>query len=308
MFKLTPSVKILLIVNVICWLLFNLFFENIVFVNNFVNEYLVLWPIGTPIFRPWQLLTYQFLHANFTHLFFNMFMLWMFGTEMERIWGSGKFMFTYLLSGIGAALLHMLMGMFMNDLHPIIGASGSTFGIMIGFIVLNPDRKMMIFPLFIPIRAKWLGIGYIALEVLLGFSGADGIAHFAHIGGAIVGGLITKFGNKGTLAKITNKLNSFGGEQGIENNSPYSNNSRVQKIWNNTQTFNNNTSQYNVTWEKPAQEKPKPRGVDLSNFIVGGETITQTKIDSILDKISKDGYQSLTEQEKYILTELSKRM
>ena len=131
----------------------------------------------------WQPLTYMFVHGGFFHLLFNMFVLWMFGGEIERLWGSAEFLRYYVLCGLGAAALS-----FVGFYHStVIGASGAVFGILIAFAMLFPDRYIFLWFL-IPIKAKYLIGGLAAIEILTGISGGgDGVAHLAHIGGMVVG-------------------------------------------------------------------------------------------------------------------------
>lgn len=131
----------------------------------------------------WQPLTYMFVHGGFFHLLFNMFMLWMFGGEIERLWGSAEFLKYYVLCGLGAAALSFI-GFYHST---VIGASGAVFGVLIAFAVLFPNRYIFLWFL-IPIKAKYLIGGLAAIEILTGISGGgDGVAHLAHIGGMVAG-------------------------------------------------------------------------------------------------------------------------
>lgn len=164
-------------------------------------------------FEPYQLLTYMFMHSDFSHLFFNMFALFMFGGVLERVWGSKRFLIYYLVAGVGAGLLQEItqyvhfaqLGWNENALIPVqslglvpvsdvlniwttVGASGAVYAILLGFGMSFPNEKMFIFPLPFPIKAKYLVIGYAVIELLLGVSNSqDGIAHYAHLGGMLFG-------------------------------------------------------------------------------------------------------------------------
>ena len=143
-------------------------------------------------FMPHQLITHQFLHGGIIHLLFNMLALISFGAFVEDHFGRRKFILFYLLSGLGAAFLHMFM---MNSSIPMVGASGAIFGVMIVFAILNPEEKLYLFGI-IGFKAKYLVSTLFALEVLLGFfSQSDGIGHFAHVGGGLTG-LLLYIGNK----------------------------------------------------------------------------------------------------------------
>jgi membrane associated rhomboid family serine protease len=184
-FKLLPTgVKHLLIINA-------LFYLTLVVLRHTGNaqwldlydRYLVLYPVGQG-FHPWQLLTYQFVHANFDHIFFNMFALWMFGYVLENYWGMWRFILYYLLCGIGAGLCCLLMG------TPTVGASGAVYGILLAFGMMFPNERIYLYFL-VPIKAKWFVIIFGAIELIDGiFMSGDGIAHFAHLGGMLTGLII----------------------------------------------------------------------------------------------------------------------
>jgi membrane associated rhomboid family serine protease len=316
-FKLSPALKMLIIINVVVYFANNLLFGAITIAGAplkfWIMKYFALIPIGgymTPSgiefeFYPWQLITYQFMHGGFPHILFNMFGLWMFSSELEETWGSAKYLVFYLLCGIGAGLLHMLISLFMGSIAPTIGASGSLYGVIIGFAMLNPDRKIMMFPLFIPIPARIFGIGMMVLSIIMGVTSADGVAHFAHFGGALTGLILLKIGEKTPLFRISRKYINFG----IPSNENTGDRQRNRRKIDFDRSQN-----YRVEWTQPSQtqqqtkneETNNPKRVKLNNLEVAGVKITQEMIDAILDKISTNGYHSLTEQEKYILTEISK--
>jgi membrane associated rhomboid family serine protease len=144
-----------------------------------------LWPLGYG-FEPWQLLTYAFLHGNFAHIAFNMVGLISFGAELERYWGPRRLLELYFASVLAAALAQMAVTAASGELAPTVGASGGIFGLLLGFAVMFPKRKVV--PLIPPIpMPAWLFAAIFgALELLLGVTGtARGIAHFAHLGGML---------------------------------------------------------------------------------------------------------------------------
>lgn len=165
-----------------------------------LGEYLIrygaLWPLGSPYFEPWQLFSYMFLHASFSHIFFNLFALWIFGQALENYWGTRRFATYYLLTGIGAALIHMWIG---GGGAPTIGASGAVYGILIAFGMMFPDRYIMLLIPPIPIKAKYFVFIFGAIELIFGVTGTQsGIAHFAHLGGMVAGFILIKvWGLKG---------------------------------------------------------------------------------------------------------------
>jgi membrane associated rhomboid family serine protease len=143
-------------------------------------------------FYPWQVLSYGFLHGNGPHIFFNMFALWMFGREIEIEWGPRRFAIYYLTCVLGAGLLQLTVGSLAvaggGVPYPTIGASGGTFGILLAFGMLYPRRRIMLLFPPIPMEARFFVIMYGAIELLFGVSGLPtGIAHFAHLGGMLVG-------------------------------------------------------------------------------------------------------------------------
>jgi len=211
--KLPPVTKNLLIINVLCWMGTLAMAKYGIDLQKLFGLHFFM----APGFRIWQLVTYQFLHEGFQHIFFNMFAVWMFGRIMEVQWGSKRFLTFYLLCGIGAGLTQELcqfihyelvyahyevvalgngitipMKQYLDQILTV-GASGSVYGILLGYGMTFPENRLIIFmPIPIPIKAKWLVVAYVALELLLGLrnSAADNVAHFAHLGGMLAGFLI----------------------------------------------------------------------------------------------------------------------
>ncbi|MDY5970064.1 MAG: rhomboid family intramembrane serine protease [Bacteroidales bacterium] len=187
-FKMLPNgVKHLLIINA-------LFFLSMIVFRQMDNplpmaiydRYLVLYPIGQG-FYPWQLITYQFVHANFDHIFFNMFSLWMFGYVLENYWGTTRFILYYLLCGIGAGITCLLVG------TPTVGASGAVYGILLAFGMMFPNERIYLYFL-LPIKAIWFVIIFGLIELFDGiFMSGDGVAHFAHLGGMLTGFILLMF-------------------------------------------------------------------------------------------------------------------
>ncbi len=150
-----------------------------------------------PGFWPWQLISYGFLHGGFTHIFFNMFALWMFGAQLENAWGSRRFAIFYFSCVAGAALIHLAwIGLTVNFPYPVptLGASGGVFGVLMGFGMMFPEQRIMLLFPPIPLKAKWFVIGYGALSLFFGVSGLQGgVAHFAHLGGMLFGFLLIMY-------------------------------------------------------------------------------------------------------------------
>lgn len=159
---------------------------------------LALWPVGSDFFLPWQLVTYGFLHGGVGHLFFNMLALFMFGAEVEYRWGSRRFLQFYLACVVGAGITHMVMSGVMGvPPGPLVGASGGVFGVLLAYGMMFPDRQVMLLIPPIPMRAKNLVILMGAVTLVLGYlQPGGGVAHFAHLGGMLVGFLMIQFWRK----------------------------------------------------------------------------------------------------------------
>lgn len=188
MYQMPPITRALLIANVVIFGLQQL-------TGNALMVPFALWPIaspqfpGAPSFQIWQLLTYGFMHGGLTHLFFNMFALYMFGGEVERLLGPRHFLLYYLVCVVGAAVAQIFVMGNMNQMPvPTVGASGGVFGLLLAFGMAWPHRRLML--LFPPIpMPAWLFVTlYGALELYLGVTGSGaGVAHFAHLGGMAAG-------------------------------------------------------------------------------------------------------------------------
>lgn len=222
-----PVTKNLIIVNLIVWLAMTLFPS----LGNKLMTLGALHFIEAPDFNPAQLFVYMFMHSTqmFTHILFNMFTLFMFGTALENVFGSKRFLFYYISCGFGAALIQecvwalTLPDMVINGLAQLnhtsseairqwitpdilkdnynifstIGASGAVYGILLAFAMLFPNQPMYLMFIPVPIKAKWMIAGFVALELLIGLSAAnDGVAHFAHLGGMLIGFIIIFYWKK----------------------------------------------------------------------------------------------------------------
>ena len=166
-------------------------------VGGLLFQWLALWPLQSPWFFPWQLVTYAFLHGSMGHIFFNMLGLWMFGSELERVWGEKRYLQLLLASALAAAAVQLVFTLLIGSMTPTVGASGALFGLLLSFGMLFPDRTIM--PLFppIPMKAKYFVALFGALELLMGLSGSTGIAHFAHLGGMLGAWLLMNYWRNG---------------------------------------------------------------------------------------------------------------
>ena len=183
---LPPMTQALLLINVAVFLLDQL-------LGQMLTRWLALWPIGSA-FMPYQVVTYAFLHGSYGHLFFNMLGLWMFGAELERVWGPKRFIQFYAASVLTAAGAQLLLTALLGATYPTVGASGGLFGLLLAFGMTFPNR--VIVPLIppIPMKARTFVAIYGALELLLGVTGTqEGVAHFAHLGGMLGGYLMIRY-------------------------------------------------------------------------------------------------------------------
>jgi len=302
---LPPVVKNLLIINGIMYLATVVFqSRGTEFVSIFGLHYFT-----AESFKIWQPITYMFMHGNFGHLFFNMFALWIFGAALENTWGEKRFLIYYFVCGIGAGLIQLLViGLQIDSLSqnlppeivnyiiekgkqlqylpkgsfsyedakslfqlintPTVGASGSVFGLLLAFGMMFPNALLYVYFL-LPIKAKWFVIIYGALELFYGVAGTqDGIAHFAHLGGMLFGFFLILFWNKENRF-FNFKMPSF----------------KKKKNYKYTVSTNYQYNpQYFTDEEHNLQKKQN-----------------EEKINQILDKISKNGYDSLSKEEKDFL-------
>jgi membrane associated rhomboid family serine protease len=181
-----PAVKHLLIINALAF-----FALNTPVIQEYLFYYGALFPIGSGQFHLWQLVSYMFLHASLGHIFFNLFALWMFGQAIENFWGTERFVVYYFLTGIGAAILHMMIG---GGGAPTLGASGAVYGILLAFGMMFPERRIMLLFPPIPMKAKYFVAIFGAIELISGLTRANsGVAHFAHLGGMLIGFILIKY-------------------------------------------------------------------------------------------------------------------
>lgn len=226
--------------------------------------------LPTAYSEPWRIITYGFLHGDFFHFLFNMLWLWWMGRAVEDTIGPRAFLAIYFSALVAGAIFHLASG-FVFDYKLVIGASAAVNGIMVAFAVLFPRTPIML--IFLPpIEARYLVAGLVAIDVLLLNSGSN-VAHFAHIGGASVGYLLTTAHKSGTdLSKVIRYFEYLFGRL------------------------------------KPSpSSKPKNKNMHIVKDVEIVEEVDQSELDEILEKISKNGYDALTKEEKQKLFELSKK-
>lgn len=258
-------------------------------------------------FHLYQFLTYLFLHKGFEHILLNMFALWMFGCVVENVWGPKKFLFYYISCGIGAGLMQEAVQLFdfyfriksqdpsigLTDLFVIgqqlssqlngwttIGASGAVYAILLAFGMIFPNERIFIFPLPIPIKAKWFVCGYVVLELFFALNSADDVAHMAHLGGMLFGFLMIRYWNR----HPDSSYNLSSGQEFFEKMKR-----NFEKRRETTQVYTEQGGSKEDDMEYNARKRKN-----------------QDEIDAILDKIRKSGYDSLTKEEKQKLFDASR--
>jgi len=252
-------------------------------------------------FHVYQFLTYMFLHGSFTHILFNMFALWMFGSVIERVWGPQKFLFYYIVCGVGAGIVQELVqyGSYMAqglaayqyvnmggaqismdsyiNMWTTIGASGAVYGILLAFGMIFPNERLFIIPFPFPIKAKWLIVGYVVIELFSAMSGpGDGVAHMAHLGGMLFGFLLIRY-----WRKHPGSSQRFGRSYG-------------QEFFDNMRRKYEERQRNHHMHAEPTDSARRETDEEYNQR----QRQNQEEIDAILDKIRKSGYDSLTREEK----------
>ena len=260
-------------------------------------------------FHFYQFVTYMFLHGGLTHIFFNMFALWMFGNVIERVWGPKKFLFYYICCGIGAGIVQEVVqyGTYMYEglaayqyvntgsvqmttdayinLWTTIGASGAVYGILLAFGMIFPNERLFIIPFPFPIKAKWLVVGYIAIELFSAMSApGDGVAHMAHLGGMLFGWIMIRY-----WKNHPDSSQRFGRSNGMEFFD------RMKRKFDERQNASRMNAEHTSNPRRETDEEYNAR-----------QHKNQEEIDAILDKIRKSGYDSLTKEEKQKLFDQSR--
>lgn len=296
--------KNLLIVNVVVFLATYLFRTIGVDLNNVLGLHFFL----APDFHIYQLFTYMFAHGGFSHIFFNMFALWMFGCIVERTWGPKKFLTYYIVCGVGAGLFqelaqfaqfyfiaseqlpHFTLAQTMKvanaNVWTTVGASGAVYGILLAFGMLYPEERIFIFPLPVPIKAKWFVMGYAAIELFMAYSSTgDGVAHLAHLGGMVFGFFLIRYWRRHPDIRYSRRS----GQQFFDSMRASWERRTGRKDRGGVFTNSANT-RHESDWDYNARRKAE-----------------QERMDEILDKIRRNGYESLTREEKQQLFDASNR-
>lgn len=269
-------------------------------------------------FHVYQLITYMFMHGGWMHIIMNMFMLWMFGMVIENVWGPKKFLFYYIVCGIGAGLCqevaqyasYVIQGLdayqFVNaggsqmpmdaylNLMTTVGASGAIYAVLLAFGMLFPDERMFIIPIPIPIKAKWIVVGSVALELFyaLGQPG-DGVAHVAHLGGMLFGFILIKYWQKHPYSGP----DDFGMGKGSQFFD------RMKNSWERHSSHSSGGTKFHYRPNTASEQTRRESDWDYN----ARKKAEQDEVDRILDKIRRSGYDSLTDEEKRKLFEKSKK-
>lgn len=291
MFKTPPVTKNLIIINLIFYLAKFVFESRGIDLSSMLGLHFFM----APDFHIYQLVTYMFMHANIEHIFFNMFSLWMFGRIIEQTWGGRKYLAFFLVCGIGAGITQEIwqfgqyyieglhnyaivdlgpdgavpMSQYLN-LWTTVGASGACYGVMLAFGMTYPNEVLVMFPIPIPLKAKYFVMFAIVIELVSSFATNGNVAHFAHLGGMAFGWFF--------IRRERRRQRYFGG-------------------------WDSYTSQRESFLkrmrDKMAQKHSAPRDINHADHDYNArQAEKQREIDRILDKIRTSGYQSLTDEEK----------
>lgn len=307
-----PVIKLLLLSNTAIFIIFNVLLAGYsiggMSFDIIITKYFALNPLKPVLFNengqifqlsfyPWQLVTYMFLHGGFFHLLLNMLALWMFGAELENTWGQKRFLTYYMLCGVGAGVCNLLIAPLFTTVGPTVGASGAIYGILVAFGYLFPNRNIYIYGL-IPVKAKYLVILYMLIELFSVAGGSNsGIAHMAHLGGGVIGLIYLLIYYKGSPMK-------FFDNSGFKDK--FTSYTSSEKRTYSPPVYSNGT---NAKKEEVSDAKYQDIQVtDYKKEMESQEKMAQDKIDAILDKLSEGGYQSLTDDEKKVLFQESKKL
>lgn len=292
--RITPAVQWLISLNVL------VYFLQLTVIGDARMRSALGFELTSLVERPWTVFTYMFVHAGFWHLATNMYGLWLFGPRVERAWSPGSFARYYVLCGLGGWLAHV---MFFRHAGYLVGASAGVYGVMLAYAMRWPNDEMVLFPLFIPVKVKWMVIGVCALTAAASIASlhaadgaASGVAYAAHFGGLATGWLYLRW------ISATPSLDSF--------------RQRVSHI-------------QDVPDETPraiprAHPRPRERAPEVDEVVARSNQITAKRaagtltskvgkartdaLNDVLDKISREGLGSLTAEERRLLDEVSKRL
>ena len=300
--RLTPAVKTILIINVVFYVL-TYWITPMIPLGGRSDWFLTfnaLHPVGYGGFAVYQYLTYMFMHGGWWHLFFNMWSLMIFGNAVEQQVGTTRFVWYYLLCGIGSAMINQLCTA-LGIIYPaqLVGASGAIYGVMAAAAFFFPNAKLFIIPFPFPIKLKYLVGFYTLAEMYMGITSIDGVAHFAHLGGILVGVAILFWWRWQAKQRAQRGADGY---------------------WTSSSTAGSHYDRDEGLWDKLKKafsgsgRTPKMRVTNVRERNYADHAYNERKrqeseeIDRILDKIRKNGYQNLSDSEKATLFNASKRM
>ena len=249
----TDAIKVLISVNFTIFILQSISSSEIIFFSNFGLVPKLVWSQ----LKIWQPFTYMFFHGDIWHVLINMFVLWMFGSELERVWGKKNFLRFYFITGVGSGLATMLFGL--QSTIPIVGASGAIYGVLLAYGVMFPNRTVYLYGI-IPIKSIWFVIGIGVVAFFSSFNNVTNISHLTHLFGMIIGYLYLKrpVHFRSLWFSVFKKVLEY----------------RIQN-----------------------QEEKISRSVEI-----------ERDLNSILDKINREGFKSLTQEEEERLYKNSKNL
>lgn len=311
--NIPPVTRYLILTNVVVFLIQKLFEARGIDLADIFGLHFIL----AGAFSPLQLVTYMFLHGGFTHLFFNMFSLWMFGGLIERTLGAKRFAAYYFITGVGAGLCQELfqtgqyfveglaaydnvdtgaslmpMGDFLN-LWTTIGASGACYGVLLAFGMLYPNERLMLLFPPLPMKAKYFVAGYAVIELVSAFASNGNIAHFAHLGGMFFGWLLLRHWHRRAHSRAT----AGGWER-------WDDRPRRPSLWQRFLNWAKGIAGKRETTAGNARHAPFRETDHEYNERKKAE---EARMDEILDKVRRAGYDSLTPEEKRELFRISRR-
>lgn len=298
--RITPAVKIILIANLVFFALSELITPMFPLggYTDWFTAFNALHPIGSSNFAVYQYVTYMFMHGGWMHLFFNMWSLMIFGNSVEMQVGTKRFVYYYLICGVGSALINQLMS-FLGIIPPsiLVGASGAIYGVMAAAAYYFPNAKLFIIPIPFPVKLRNLVIFYTVFEMYNGVMSSDGVAHFAHLGGILVGAVILIIWKR--MDRASYRRNGWDSGYTHGSNSNYDKGeSLIDRL---KRTFKRE--------RKPKMTVHSVRETNYQDHEYNRRKMERREeIDRILDKIRQSGYQNLSEEEKRTLFDASKSM
>ena len=193
MFNITPVVKNLLIINVAVFIAQSLLSQF------YITEYLALWSIGTNFFRPYQLFTYMFAHVDIWHILFNMLGLVLAGPILESFWGQKRFLLFYIITGLGAGAIKLVIDYYFHEISRMVGASGAIYGVITAFGIIFPNMEVRLWfpPISLKAKALLFIMGAMAIYSVVMPSAGDKVAHIAHLGGIVIALIVLQFWKQG---------------------------------------------------------------------------------------------------------------